>query len=662
MSAYFNIKMIRLFLILLALSACKANDLGDQSSATGPLDESVLFTIAEKPVSVEEFKYVYAKNNVNNSEAFTREDISSYLDLFVKFKLKIAEARNRGMDTTKAFDNELNTYLDQLKKPYLTENSVTNRLVKEAYDRYSEEVRASHILIEIDENDTLSSYNQALEVRAQVLNGAPFADMARKYSKDPSAKINGGDLGYFSSFQMVYPFESAAYNTPIGEVSLPVRTQFGYHLIYVADKRPSNGKVQVAHIMLRHQADSATVRNKIFEIYDQAVGGIPWEELVNQYSDDINSKRTNGILRSFSVGQMPIDFQETAFSMEEIGSISDPVQTKYGWHILKLIKKEPVDSFEKLEPTISARISKDPRSKLNEKVLLNRLKQENGFEEDLALYSKIRALADSTLTTGSWDPNISSIGTETLFSVGDEPYRLVDFVSYVKEKKKTSAYDPKKYVDVLYENYKKQEIIAYEEAHLEEKYIDYKMLLREYREGILLFELMEKEVWNKAVEDTLGLKNHFESNREKYQWSVRAKASIYSTNNESILAKVKTAAVADDSLFLNKQALYNKYNAKGSLTLQIEEGIFEKGAVEVLDQCDWQIGVYEKAYAGKKHIVWIQDILQPRVKELNEARGAVISDYQTQLEEKWIEELESKYTIAIDSAVLEDVYEELANK
>ncbi len=644
-------------LIFLILASCKTAQVSEVKSP----DNRVLFTVSNTPISVEEFKYVYSKNNINNDSANTKDDIKDYLDLFVNFKLKIEEAKSRNMHETEAFQKELDSYLEQLKKPYLSENQVTDRLVKEAYERYNMEVRASHLLINIIEEDTLSAYNKAIELRNQILNGASFEKVAKENSSDPSVRINGGDLGYFSSFQMVYPFESAAYSTKVGEVSMPVKTKFGYHLINVKDKRPTNGKVQVAHIMLRHKGDSSEVRNKIFEIHDQVVGGVEWDELVKQNSEDINSRNTNGILRPFSVGQMPFPFQEAAFALKNKEELSDPVKTKYGWHIIKLIKREPIESFDKLKPTIESRIAKDVRSEMNEKVLMSRLKKENGFSENKEAFEALAAQVDSSLIKGEWNPSIGSTGEKTLITIGNRKKTIQDFLAYVKTAQKPSSYSPEKYLNTIYSKYKKEEIISYEEDHLEEKYVDYKMLVNEYREGILLFELMEKEVWNRAVEDTVGLGMFFESNRSNYQWNERAKASIFSTENDAILERIIKAINNSDSSFLTKSNLYKEYNSGSSLNLEMEAGTFEKGSVGVLDEAPWEVGTHRVTFAGKKHLVWISAIEKPRPKELNEAKGAAISDYQNALEKEWLEELKAKYEVKIDDNILNQVYEELAD-
>lgn len=622
-------------------------------------ENDILFTVGDEEISAEEFKYVYSKNNSNNDSAFTKKDIEQYFQLFINFKLKIAEAKSRKMDEDESFKNELAGYITQLKKPYLTENEVTNKLVKQAYDRYKQEVRASHILFSITNGDTLAAYKKAIDVKSQIEKGLKFSEAALKYSDDPSAKVNNGDLGYFSSFQMVYPFESGAYETEVGEVSVPIKTQFGYHLIYVKDKRAANGKVQVAHIMLRHKEDSLAIRDKIFEIHEQAKGGVDWNELVKQYSEDINSKNTNGVLREFGVGQMPLEFQEASFELTEEGEISDPIKTKYGWHIIKLINRTGLDSFENMESFITQRISKDSRSQLNEKVLIKRLKAENGFSENKKSIDYLIGLADTTLTAGNWQADVSKKSKNELFKVADNSFTIGEFVDYIKSLPKPNNVSPKIYLRQQLEDFENKKIKKYEEDHLEDKYIDYKMLVKEYREGILLFELMEKEVWNKAVEDTVGLQIFYENNKVKYKWGERAKCRLFSSADKSIIKRIERAIKESDSVFLSKENLYKTYNSGSSIQLDLENGLFEHGRIEVLDLVKWENGIQLKTYAGKQHLIWIKEIEPERIKLLNEAKGEAISDYQEKLEKIWLKKLKEKYTVNVNSAVLNNVYEQL---
>ncbi len=368
-----------LFLLSLLAISC-AVEKNTLPATDKEIHAPLLFAIENDSIHTDEFMYVYRKNNINNDSAFSKKDISEYLDLYVNFKLKVHEARERGMDTTQAYRNEMKAYEAQLKKPYLSESKVTDQLVQEAYDRFSQEIRASHILIRLPENatpeDTLEAYNRIQELREQAVQGADFNKLAASHSEDPSARENGGDLEYFTSLQMVYPFESAAYTTAEDNISEIIRTQFGYHIIKVKDKRPANNKVVVSHIMIRHDSqDSSKSRNLIFEIYDQAVGGVDWDQLVNQYSDDMNSKRVGGRLQAFGLRQMPFNFQEAAFSLEP-GDISDPVKTDYGWHIIRLEQRIPLPGFDRLEKNIRDRVENDVRADMGQEALLRRLEKE----------------------------------------------------------------------------------------------------------------------------------------------------------------------------------------------------------------------------------------------------------------------------------------------
>ncbi|ELR70995.1 Survival protein SurA precursor (Peptidyl-prolyl cis-trans isomerase SurA) [Fulvivirga imtechensis AK7] len=656
----------QLFLALLLLAACKAPS---DISGTGKKNNNQpkeLLNVAGEPVPTDEFIYVYKKNNVNNDSAFTRQDINEYLDLYINFKLKVAEAKKRGMDTTEAFYREFSTYREQLKKPYLTENLVTEKLIKEAYERYKTEVNASHILIAVDEKasaeDTLKAYNKIVDIRKRALEGTDFAELAAEYSDDPSARSNGGNLGYFTSFQMVYPFESAAYDTDKGAISQPVRTRFGYHLVKVLDKRPSQGSAEVSHIMIRIQSnksDSLAARNKIFEIYDQANGGVNWDDLARQFSEDINTKNAGGKLRPFKVGQMPYSFQEAAFNLEEPGDISDPVMTPYGWHIIRLEKKIPLESFEEMEPSIKSRIDRDSRAQLNRKFLISRLKKENSFKET-AFKNQLWSYADSSLIRGSWKYSTeNNVLNEPLFLIGERTYTVKDFFTYVQSKQKPASYGPEVYMQVLYNNFIEDTIISYEEDHLEDKYIDYKMLVKEYKEGILLFELMEREVWNKAVQDTVGLKQYFDDNLAKYVWDQRVSAIVYNSDNNTVLADIEQLINSGDSLYLSKKDLERKYNNKTALTLQVEEGLFERGDHPVIDKIKWEQGIQRINWNGRYNLVLIREVLPASSKELNEIRGLVISDYQNHLEKQWVEKLKEKYTVEVNKEGLNYIYDQL---
>ncbi|MEM9391438.1 MAG: peptidylprolyl isomerase, partial [Bacteroidota bacterium] len=466
---------------------------------------------------------------------------------------------------------------------------------------------------------------------------------------------------YFTSFQMVYPFESAAYTTAKGEVSEPVRTRFGYHIIKVIDQREAQGTVEVSHIMVRikpNKQDSTAARNKAFEIYEQVTGGVPWNELASQFSDDVNTKEKGGRLRAFSVGQMPFSFQEAAFALNEIGEISDPFMTPYGWHIVKLEGRSPVKPMEDLKATIKSKINRDTRAKLNKKLLVNRLKSENGYTDVSAISDLSDTYFDSTLLSGSWKrPVLSSTQNVALFSIDDQKYMLDDFFEFVIGKQKNNSYQLNQYIQLLYDDFVEEKVLAFEDNQLEEKYIDYRMLIKEYREGILLFQLMEEEVWSKAVKDSVGLKNFFLENRENYQWEERIKATVYNTSDPAIITGIKSRLEQQKSL--NRDILDSLYNQESSIALQVTSGVYEKGQNEWFDKLTGKRGTYEFTEGDRHNLAIIEEVLPAGPKELSETRGMVISGYQDHLEKFWVEQLRARYSVEMNEKGVTKVYDGL---
>ncbi|NEM99501.1 peptidylprolyl isomerase [Pontibacter burrus] len=552
----------------LALAGCSA-------SKNNNSKEPAIATLGNQPISTSEFKYVYEKNNGGNEDAYSRENIADYLQLYTNFKLKVMEAESRGLDTTTAFKRELEGYKDQLALPYLTENSVTDQLVREAYERLKQEVNASHILITIAPDaapqDTLAAYNRVMELRKRAEAGEDFAKLAREFSQDPSAADNGGNLGYFTAMQMVYPFENAAYKTTPGQLSMPVRTRFGYHLIKVHDKRMARGEVQVAHIMVRAtpdmpKADSIAAKQRVDAIYRRVQRNEDWNKLAAEFSEDDNTARSGGELPWFGTGRMIPSFEEAAFNLQKEGEVAKPVLTPYGWHIIKLIGKRGLPPYEDLEQNLRNKVAKDSRSELNKSVFLKRIRQENNFTEVPAAKTTAFSKATDDLMQGTWkyDENDKALKT-TLFTIQGKPYTIADFYSFAKENQRPrTGGNAEHAITVLYDNFVNKSLLEFERANLENKHLDYRMLVREYHDGILLFQLMDEKVWSKAVEDTVGLKAYFEANKEKYKWGERVDAIVISAANKELLKAAQeqlrkrrypvTTARIPDVLFENGKA------------------------------------------------------------------------------------------------------------
>ncbi|HMG93654.1 MAG TPA: peptidylprolyl isomerase [Chryseolinea sp.] len=623
----------------------------------------VVFSVAGDVVTADEFVYLYNKNHQNKDQDFTEQKIQEYLTLFINFKLKVHEAKRRGMDTTAAFVKEYNSYRDELRKPYLPDAKLTDSLMRLTYERLKEEVKASHILVavkpEASPEDTLKAYTKIMDIRNKILQEEDFAKAATTYSDDESAKINQGSLGYFTSLQMVYPFETAAYETPVGQVSQPVKTRYGYHILKVFDRRPARGEVEVSHIMVRagDQKDPEKAKNTIFAVYEQLQAGVKWEDLCKEYSEDPATKDSGGRLRPFGTGGMASvpEFEKTAFQLEKSGEISDPFQSQYGWHIMRLEKKIPLQSFDVMQGSLKSRVTRDERTELSKQALQAKLRKEYQFSENAMTKKNVLALADSSLQRGSWKPPVSpSPDKQILFSVQGTGYSVNEFFKYVQKNQKANTHPPAKILEQLYNNYTDAIIFQKVEEQIIRTNPTYRYLLKEYYEGILLFEIMEKEVWNKAAEDSLGQKTYYKNHTTDYQAGERAKTIIYSSNSKDIVAQLKSMVAAGDDEKANDFVSLKK--------VKVESGYFKKEDKAVLQKVAWEKGLYSVENNGMYYLAWLKDILPPGPMSFEEARPAIISDYQAFLEKVWLEQLKKRYSVKVNEKGKQYILQQLQSK
>lgn len=623
----------------------------------------IVFSVAGNTITADEFIYLYKKNHQNKEQDFTKAKIDEYLSLFINFKLKVQEARHRGMDTTKSFIKEYNSYKEELRKPYLPDASLTDSLVKLTYDRMKEEIKASHILINVKPDaspeDTLKAFTKITGIRKNIMAGEDFSKAAAIYSEDPSAKTNMGNLGYFTAMQMVYPFESAAYNTKKGDVSAPVRTRFGYHIIKVFDRRPAQGEVEVSHIMIRtgEEKSSEVAKNTIFNIYDQLQAGVKWEELCKQYSEDPASKGNGGKLKPFGTGAMAgvPEFEKAAFNLKKPGEISDPVQTQYGWHIIRLEQKIALQSLDAMAPVLKNKVLRDERTTLSKQALQAKLRVQYQLKENQPLKNTVLALADSALREGKWKmPAFPNGGKEILFNLQSKRYSVNDFLSYAVKSQQKNNQPPVKYLEQLYNNFVDESILKLAEERIIQENPAYGYLLKEYYEGILLFEIMEKEVWNKASEDSAGQRSYYEANSSAYLAGERVKAAIYSSNTDEFVVPLKALIAGEEESKVQSFVTLKK--------VKTETGYYKKEDKSLFAKMSWAKGVYSVENNGIYYLAWIKDILPPGNMSFEEARPAIISDYQAYLEKMWVEQLKKKYSVKVNEKGKQFILQQLQSK
>ena len=634
-----------------------------------------LLNIDGQKVTVGNFMKVYNKNGTEGDDTTS---LKNYLQLYINFRLKVLEAEKLKMDTVPAFKRELKGYRKQLARPYFVDKRVTDSLVKEAYNRMKYDVRASHILIRVSPDaspaDTLKAWNKIEKIRSEVVHGLNFNQAATMYSEDPSARDqkaipgrqrgrrgNHGDLGFFTVFSMVYPFETAAYTTPVDSVSEPIRTRYGYHLIKVTDKRPAMGVAEVEHIFVALKpgftpADSIAKAKKIQNIYQKIKDGMSFEEAAKKYSEDRGSADNGGRLPKFTSGRIVPQFVEQIDKLKP-GEISKPFQTVYGFHIIKLISRKRPGSFAQEQPKLKERVASDQRAEKSKDAVLAKIKKDN----DLRIYQNAKevlfnAVGPSVLTGkfnadslhGSWNHTLMEIGK-------NEPktYSQQDFARYIQQHQHEKLYHDKSLMlNHLFKQFVNGNCLQYENNHLEDFYPDFKALMNEYHDGILLFNLMDKMVWTKAMKDTTGLQNFYQEHRSKYKHGEEANAFIFSCPKQ-YLGKM-------DSLLNhtpNKEQLIqvirkHKVGIKG---IEADSGTFQKGDNRLVDGISWKTGLSKPVPSeveNKASIVFIKKIVPPGIMSFEQARGLIVSDYQDYLEKVWVQQLRKKYPVHVNEKVL----------
>ncbi|WP_372746324.1 peptidylprolyl isomerase [Lutibacter sp.] len=504
-------------------------------------NKNVLFYIDKEPVFTQEFINVYKKNSAIIEET-SKNGIESYLDLYVNYKLKVKEAFELKLDTIQKFKKELKEYKESLIAPYLKDKNVSEHLVKEAYDRITKEVDVSHILLflkpDATANDTLIAYNKLLEARDLLQKGEDFKEVALKYSEDPTVQQNGGRIGYFTGLQMVYPFENEAFNTKINEVSMPFRTKFGYHILKVHNVRNSKGDVEVAHIMIKN--DEALAKSKIDSIYTEiTTNKADFFELAKLVSDDKASGNNGGKLPKFGTGRMIENFANESFSLKNEGDISKPFQTQFGWHIVKLIKKYPIESFDILKEKLTEQVNNDERSNLIGQSVLKRLFKEYNVTVNTEALNQFK--------TEDWKTNSDNFKSN-LLKIKDENISQSNFISYLKTVNSSD-------IDKAIVGFKEKEVLNYYKKNIETDNQEFALMFKEFKEGLLLFDLLEQKVWEKS-KDSTGLA-HFFNER---------KAEKYGDKN---LSDIKGTVISDYQSYLEQQwinNLHSKYNVEVNKT------------------------------------------------------------------------------------------------
>ena len=659
------------FLVLGILAACAPKARVQPESTTVSKEPDYLFAIDDDRVPAEDFLYTLSKNqhlNENRNQLLSQEEFDQNFELFLNFKLKVKEAERQGMDQTEEFDNEFSIIKEDLKKPYLLENSIQEGELRKAYSRMQEVIKASHILIQFPPNagheDSIAVLRMAVNLKERAEGGEDFNQLALEYSDDPSVQNNQGDLGYFTALQMVYPFEDAAYGLQIGEISDPVATSFGYHIIKLHDRRPNPGQVRVSHILVRVNPSSPIsedrAKRRIADIYTELQkGGQVWEEVVRRYSEDEGTKNSGGLMPWFGVGSIVPEFEEVAFSLINRFEVSPPVKTSFGFHIIRLEDTKPIDPYEEMEPLLKSKILRDSRSRLIRSQVLAMQKAKFEFRENGALIDSLEPIFNEYFTEGieQLSHRLAELGMSdsTLMTIQDEPVAVQSFFDFIKADKAVVDAETTNMFDAWYIEFQGHTLDQVEEFDLMNNNSDYRMLVKEYREGILLFSLMNELVWQKALMDSLGQLEYYNSHLDRYQWPERVPGLIVKIEDESQLAKVRR--FLQDKVYQKtlKPRLEDQFLNDYPSLFTLEEGVFLIEEHPVLSEVDIRKRTQEVVHQSQRYFLLLGEVIPAGPKLFQETRGKVIQDYQQHLDTELIRSLKEKHVIEINEGEKERI-------
>lgn len=640
---------MRIFSFFFILFTLSINILNSQD-----LDSKTLMTIGNQNISVKEFLRVYNKN-INLVQDQNLKDIDYYINLYSKYKLKLIEAKELGYDLKDSYKKEFKSYKNQLSNAYTTDKEVTESLVKEAYNRTANEIKAQHILVRFQDNqDSLLAYEKIQSLRSRLIN-EDFLNLRSLLHDGKSIFIE--DLGYFSAFKMVYEFENAAFNTLVGQTSTPFRTQFGYHVVKVLDTRPSRGKVQVAHIMISNtQKDSSLVPEiRINELYNSLIQGSSFETLAKQFSDDKSSASKGGVMNPFKSGDINSEvFVDTAFNLNEIGSISKPIQTQYGWHILKLILKSPIQPYEIIKQDLEKKVKRDSRSLIIRKKMIEKLVSKYEiFEPNLDLSSQLITIdAKESL----WVLKSTKL-KDVFLRIEDKIYTYETFLKFLNQnnrlyEKSKSNYE---FIKKQYKTFFENNLFEYKKNNLINENEEFANILKEYEDGLLLFDIMQDKIWDVAKNDTLALKLFYDNNVSKFKSKEKIVGTIISSKDKKHLKKV--IKLWEKSII--NQEISNQLNYKSQVII-LSTGEFEITDPLLPQNKNFKKGISKIIEFENNYVVLkVQDIIPAKTLPFEKIKGSVISKYQSFLETNWVEKLANKYHIKIDNKVLEELKKSL---
>lgn len=609
--------------------------------------DPVVMNINGKDIPSSEFKYLYEKNNLQQIQP---QSIDDYVDMFVVYKLKVADAEAAGIDTTETFLKEYNGYCADLSRPYMRDSLVEERLVEEAYGRMATSRLVSHIMLPVGTTYAENEANrQRLDsIRKAIIDGADFGEMAMRFSSDRSAMKNKGSMGYINANSYPYPFEKAAYDTPVGQISEVIDdAPYGFHIIKVVDEKPNPGTVTARHILKLTQGlseeEKAVKKAQIDSIYTLLKAGADFGDLAHRESDDKGSAIRGGELGEFGTGRMVPQFEQVAFALKS-GEISEPFTTTFGYHIVQTMSHNGIPSLEKVRPQIMMIMARDSRSSMPEKSRLAQYRSQYGITFDEVALSKLR----TELTSNSALENLKN----STLAVALLPNRKItagEIARDIPENVREATKDPygtfKEAADRVLDEATK----AYALERLSAENVNFRNITNEYRDGILLFEISNRNVWGRSTSDPVALEKFFEAHRDNYKWdSPRFKGYVVLATSDSVASAARGYLASNN---IENDSLVSRLRENFGRDVKLERVLAAKGENKIIDEIAFD---GPKADAVGKWTSWFpyRERLISAPEEAADVRGTVTTDYQQQLEADWVKSLRSKYKVKLNKKEL----------
>jgi len=630
-------------------------------SAQSNKSDSIIFSIEDETVYKSEFLNQYQKNN-NSGYEVDSISLLDYAELYLRFKLKVKAAKDKGFDTLPEFIKEYQSYRKQLADKFISNGKVTEDMVVETYHKMTNEVNASHILLKVEEGatpeDTLETYNKAIDLLKKIDAGESFEELAVKYSEDNSVRINNGNLGWFKAYKMVYPFETAAYKMNVGEVSQPVRTQFGYHIIKKNDERPSKGKIIVAHIMknLKSKDSTYNAEQEIHQIYQKVLNGEDFNNLAKQFSDHKATASNGGEITPFSIGQLNSQkFTDVAFSLDKNNSVSKPFKTQFGWHIIKYLDNIPVKPLEEIKQDIIRKIKTTDRSQR----LIKNIKEDLLKEYDVSINYEVLSLLedriDESIYKFKWSyEQKEEDSSKWILKIDNIEFSLGEFMKYIQSQQRSlNEKTISAKLNTAIDKFSYAKLIQIHNDNLENKSPQFAAEIKTYYEGLLLFKVMDEMIWKPQQNDSIAIQDYYDNNRNDFMSPTKIDGILASSK------KVKNAEEIKDKI---------KEESLESLKLQYPDVIFKTlNEIDIEDPGLPKFIILEEDFTkiyshnGQHVCIYITKVIPSEVKKLENVKGNIINILQRQKEDEWIDQLKNKYNIYMNRTLIQNLNRDLEN-